>query len=395
MSRRKRSPSLVVVGGGILGSIVGHLAAIAGFETVVYRVGDALRPEADSLRNHGWLQSGLLYAGDRHEVAARMRWSGRRMLRKYGLAPPTARGIFRVANEAAADALLADARSIRLQGQVERLSESENRRILGPFHLPGRPCFSVPDAPFNQAQLLQEVRREGAKDGARYRDVKEPVSLKPVGTGRFILCTPDGELQPDATVVAAGCATSSLLLPLGIRAPLAVYRSPLLNMRADALLQETPLFVDRSTALSAVRHESTSWGGNVLVVGDRTRSLMPPAEPMIRKITRAEEESLLLLLPPDIRPTRDVCRGTAGFKTEGFNDDGESSIEPWIFAPPEWPSLLAAVPGKATMSLATAEAVIRRVTTLEPGLPLPTLDSSWHDPVRMHFDYPDLDERSL
>jgi glycine/D-amino acid oxidase-like deaminating enzyme len=390
----------VVIGGGILGAIVGHQAAKLGLETIIYRLGDLFRPEADSLRNHGWLQSGLLYAHDEPEVAAAMRWSGRLMLREYGLEPPAARGVFRVSNEADAEALLEGAKRLRLSGLVERMSDAEIRRDLGPFYVPNRPCFRVPDAPFDQALLLRRVRRAGVRQRAVFRDVVQPISLRPIGgnKGRFIVVTPDGEHEPDVTVLATGCGTPKILEPLGIAPPLKVVRSPLLNMRAGDLLKDVPLFVDRSSQLATVRHPSVSWGGNVLVVGNRSRPQVPSLGPMPRQITRLEEQKLLELLPPQIRPTAGAYRTTAGFKTESLDNQRESTIKPWVYTPPEWPGLIVAVPGKATMSLATADRVLSTVVELigkrSSKSGLPSLTSSWVDDVRMHFDYPDLDERT-
>ena len=80
----------VIVGGGILGTAVAALASQSGYRVLVLRLGDGGIPRADTLRNQGWLQSGLLYSmrdfsdeAEYRALALRTFFGGREMLREY------------------------------------------------------------------------------------------------------------------------------------------------------------------------------------------------------------------------------------------------------------------------------------------------------------------------
>jgi glycine/D-amino acid oxidase-like deaminating enzyme len=398
LSERDSAPTMAVIGGGIVGAVIAHMAAVAGFRTMLFRRCDLQKPEADTLRNHGWFQSGLLYGRDQPLAADTMRWAGPRLLHEYGIPRPAERGLFRVKTEAEATGLLETARRLDLMSQVDRLTEAEARNLLGPFHRPGLLVFRVPDGPFDQAALLEAIRGECVRAGAVLRDVETAVVLEPRvdEPGRFRVMTEDGPLDPDVTVVATGCMIAEVLRPLGIEPELRVQRSPLLNMAAGNHLEGAPLLVDRHTNLTVLRHRSETWNGGVLVVGSRGR--FEPDDK--RQTSEAEQRELLDLLPEDIRPTlgSDDYRMTAGHKTEGKDKSGKWTVAPWLLTPPQWPGLIAAIPGKATSALAAAIAVMARVAEFVDSSPTgirpwPRLANSWINDVHMHFEYPNLNER--
>ena len=71
------TPDVQILGGGILGVLTALLASERGLRVVLYRLSDRKVPNADSLRNHAWLQSGLHYARSLpKEVVLRMYHSG-------------------------------------------------------------------------------------------------------------------------------------------------------------------------------------------------------------------------------------------------------------------------------------------------------------------------------
>src|SRR5262249_8869769 len=104
-SRRVETCDISVIGGGILGLAVAALAAKANYHVVLFRLSNQGKPRADTLRNQGWLQSGLMYVGrlgaDRRRgrlLANRMYYNGLLMLDALGLPRPgdNDRGILRV-----------------------------------------------------------------------------------------------------------------------------------------------------------------------------------------------------------------------------------------------------------------------------------------------------------
>src|SRR5262249_16782150 len=83
-----------VVGGGILGTAIAALGSAAGYGVLVLRMSDLGVPRADTLRNQGWLQSGVAYhLDDFHseaayaEFATKTYFAGRSMLADCGLLP--------------------------------------------------------------------------------------------------------------------------------------------------------------------------------------------------------------------------------------------------------------------------------------------------------------------
>src|SRR4051794_26861417 len=81
-----REFEFVIVGGGILGTTLAALSSTAGTPPLVLRLEDSGRPRADTLRNQGWLQSGLLYrrsdfvTSDEYRVVAKKTFVGGREL---------------------------------------------------------------------------------------------------------------------------------------------------------------------------------------------------------------------------------------------------------------------------------------------------------------------------
>src|ERR1700733_4286306 len=110
---------LVIVGGGIQGLITAIVAHERGFQDIV--VFDSTVPHdlgPDTLRNHSWLQSGLLYAFDaltssdmplskrKMRAALQMFDSGRQMLERFSVPFPSRKGVFRLPDESQAQVFI-------------------------------------------------------------------------------------------------------------------------------------------------------------------------------------------------------------------------------------------------------------------------------------------------
>src|ERR1700722_15588916 len=137
---------LLVVGGGILGLFLAWLAREEGLHVFVARLSDAQVPHADTLRNQGWLQSGLRYLGrppdDPHAFGRRMRAAGRDLHEKLAFPHPTGHGILRTVDEADANEFEGRARARGLT--VTRLADQDARAELGPLFEPGSPYLATP-----------------------------------------------------------------------------------------------------------------------------------------------------------------------------------------------------------------------------------------------------------
>src|SRR5262245_25854744 len=114
---------------------VAYLAQAEGHRVLLVRLSDRDVPHADTLRNQGWLQSGLRYMHDSDDsrvFARRMRAAGRELHTRLALRPPNGYGILRARNDADAAKYLQ--RGSELRVPIRRLTGEEARGQLGPLY---------------------------------------------------------------------------------------------------------------------------------------------------------------------------------------------------------------------------------------------------------------------
>ena len=86
MSPKNIDADLVILGGGAVGTLVAMLGAERGYRCLVLRLSDKARPEAETLRNQAWLQSGAFFTRIKDEedipsqLSLRLRAQGLRLL---------------------------------------------------------------------------------------------------------------------------------------------------------------------------------------------------------------------------------------------------------------------------------------------------------------------------
>jgi len=366
---------LVIVGGGIQGLITAIVAHEHGFQDIV--VFDSTVPHdlgPDTLRNHSWLQSGLLYAFDaltngdstlsesKMRAALQMSDWGRRMVEKFQVPFPARKGVFRLSDENQAKLFLNGAEQLKIRGTVRRLEGLEPEIACGPFFEPGGVHFEVPDAPFDGALLLRRALQDANQLGIQCIAEKAEVSK---GNGKhFSVQSQTNTFEAVYVVLCAGGALIEMLDRDHLDLPnrLAVYRSCLLRLRrSDAL--GVPLYVEigPGRGLSIAQHLPTVVPPRgCLVIGNRDRRRLTPEEIGQRLVTEPEQKELRRFIPPSVLEGMfgDDVRFTAGHKTEALDENENASVEPWTGKWPNFPSFRAAVPGKATLALYHAERVI-------------------------------------
>jgi glycine/D-amino acid oxidase-like deaminating enzyme len=373
-----------IVGLGGLALAIAHQCATAGFDTTVIGQRDRGGLVADTQRNHGWKQSGLLYEATEEAHVRAMQRSGDSLLSEAGLPNPTLRGVFAIPRtNDARDHLIGIASRLHLLDRIEPLKQGDARRTIGELFRPDRHYFWVPDTSFDAAKLLTQLRQLLIKRGVDFRVVEEPVRLD-VSRGVPTIIAEGVELRFDVTVLAAGAGLPDLLRGLIPDGELSVWRSALLVIEdsRDRSAFDAALFVDRVTDLAVVRHS------NRLVVGSRHRRKVNPCKP--RVVTAEEQEEVLSVLPPRMRRQASKGRWTAGHKTEHVDAAGNPSVKPWMVGPAKLgvPGLFAALPGKLTLAWHAANEVVASI--LEGGLQLTharpaTVGSDWTDQIDTHF----------
>jgi FAD dependent oxidoreductase len=350
---------LAIVGGGILGRVVAYLAGLAGWEDViVFQSGDGTALTADSQRNHSWFQSGLLYGASNPVAAEKMMLSGKNLMRAAAVPEPTDRGIFRTDRRDADDLL---GRSEALRIKVRRMSQDEALDALGPFYVDGFEHFSVPDTVMDEATILQRLQLRAQGFGVSFRVAKITARRS---NGYTFLDVDGRQLQPSRLLLCAGAGNVALLEQLELDSPLHIFQSPLLVMNCGVAMK-VPLLADISKSMSTsgltvVQHGACAEDPiGRCVIGNRGRiEIARQAIPSNRILSKPEQLELLSLVPAALVGCRH--RFTAGWKTEAMNS-GVSSIDPWIGEWAECPDVLAAVPGKATLSYHVARKVIERL----------------------------------
>ena len=411
---RRQEVELAIVGGGIVGIWCALFAAERGIDVALYCLSNREKPHADTMRNHSWLHSGLFYARDIRAVELRGCFDmGMRMFEALGLQKPDERGIFSCADEAAADAFQRDAERLSLGKQVDTLSDRHARASLGPFFRKGSLHFSVPDTYFRESLVLSKAREAAAQAGAALIEVETdtPVTFRPErgAAAGFVLETPTGDVEAGSVIVAAGFGTPALLDQLGVVSPVTVYRSPLMRLGGAADMR-VPLFVDRTSGLSVIRHATAAAPPEeCLVIGDRQRRRVDAGLSSSRTVSAEERQRLFEIVPRAIRPSVSDAsyRMYAGFKTEPPPGDDGRSISPVIVSPAEYPQLWMAIPIKASLGYWTADQVLQKVGFTARGVgrdkgtgapPKPAVqlgfgELAWTDPIMPIYEYQDVDER--
>ena len=389
-----RNFHFVIVGGGILGSALAALAAGAGMEPLVLRRSDVIAPNADTLRNQGWLQSGVMYPISHFEnesayrsFAAKTFFAGRQLLEICGLPIPNSCGLLGVSEAFHVEQLTKKRALLNLsEHEFRELESDEADRILGAYREPLATYYRIPDAPFNEAMVLDHFRREAIAGGAQFVEVDHPVSLARVSGGVKILFDDGREIESPIVVVTAGVGSFGLMQQCGVTLEGTMQRTPLVV--GDAPLDmPAPIMIDLDRGFSAVRHERGGDAGAAVVMGTRAKTLHDGH--IDRVIPHADQQKFLEGVPPVFQSSMATGRYTAGYEVMPQRSAGVSAYEPWI---KEEGPLLFASPGRATVSFMAAQDLFQAV--LQRWLPAQQartthLDLSccaaWDSEIAMHY----------
>ena len=281
MDRRTSNFDFTVVGGGILGTAVAALASAAGYGVLVLRMSDKGVPRADTLRNQGWLQSGVMYhvegfrsEADYAEFATRTFFAGRTMLSDCGLPLSSSPGLICVQREDRVADLVRKVALLKFgRDEFRRLELDEVDNRLQEFADPKSAYFSIPDTPFDEAGVLTHLRRSAVRDGAEFIELTEPVTLERRGDLIRIHCG-GNTLNSPVTLITAGAGSFALVGQLGLALQGELRRTPLLVSSNDGAIP-SPIFIDLDRGFSAVHHPCDGLSHGATVIGTKAR--MQPA----------------------------------------------------------------------------------------------------------------------
>jgi len=395
---------IVVVGGGILGLAIAALASQRGYLVYLLRLSDAEKPSSETLRNQGWLRSGLLdikrSGADRHRsrhLARQMSAAGRRLLVDLGLPLPgdSEHGVVRLRDENEARLLEEDAHFLRMSG-VDRLDPIFMKKRLGDIYEDGI-FYSIPDSPFPEATVLTKLRDIAAAQGAQILQTSKPAHLvidnkSESGVRVDFQLGSERQILSKATICAAGAGNLPLLEGLEIDSEMMLRQTPLFVLH-DTSLTDVPIYADLARGFSFVRHppEGSALPNGALVIGTRVHQDNVPFVPYNeRKIREEDRKQFVACLPPILQDR--ILNGsfTAGVEVIPAKKLGLQHIEPWVDWVEGVPALLKVTPGRATMGMLVAHQVL---TELEQRIGPPEKRryarsrsrSTWDDEIFMHY----------
>lgn len=381
----------VIVGGGMLGTVIAAQASQLGYRVLVLRQGDNAVPRADTLRNQGWLQSGLCYPlrafdneSEYRTVAGDTFRRGRELLVSCGLPLPTGRGVARVSGKGRTE-LQFKADLLRMgESDFRRLESDEARRIVGALYEGDSEYFLLPDTPFDEAAVLQHFRALAQEHGARFVEFDAPVTFERHGVVVRIR-SGDLLLESPLTLVAAGAGSLELMRQVGVD-PLATLRRTPLLVHSGGQGLECSIFVDHVRKFSIVRHTGGATREGAVVVGTNVRTRQAPfVRPEERRIPTEEVASFERQLPHPLQPLVRTGRFTAGYELIPVE---KTEYEVWV---QDYGNVVLASPGRATLALGARDVVLplmlrklaetrRAFRLLEAGA-----HRGWTGRISMHF----------
>lgn len=396
MSNDQTSYDFAIIGGGILGVAVAALASAMGYSPVVFRLKDGEIPRADTLRNQAWLQSGVMYPLNKfsdvkeYQIFAKQTLlAGRNMLRDSGLIIPTGSGIVSIKDPLRIEELRTKAKLLELsQDHFRQLETDEAKAKLEDFYDEEMNYFHIPDAPFDEAGVLDYLRKEAMNEGAKFIQVTEPVEVE--RKGENIKIKFDGNvIETPVLLIAAGTGSFSLLEHLGERLNGYLRRTPLWVGTSRPGLPASVL-VDYEYGFSAVQHQydEGSLEGNPVVIGTRARLKYAPSVSVDgRSIPLSEQSELQGYLPQVLKDRISSARYTAGYEVIPNVEVKLSEYQPWI---EDFGNVLFASPGRATVAQPAAyevmEKLISKLASSSTKIQLPSKSlGGWNDLISMHY----------
>lgn len=390
-----RDFSFVIVGGGILGSALAALAVSNGFEPLVIRRPDTISPHADTLRNQGWLQSGIMYPISHFAdesayrvFADRTFFAGRDLLKMCRLPVSESGGLLGVSGAHHLEQLARKRALLKFsENEFHQLAMHDAKMIMGEHYEPDTAYYRIPDGPFDEAAVVAHFRDSATlKDQAVFLEVDDGVRLQQGAESVKVLFGDGYEIESPTVVVTAGVGSFELMAQCGValngnlqRTPLAVGDAPF-DMPA-------PIMVDLGRGFSAVRHHRGNALAAAVVMGTRAKDRhdWPPE----RTVPLKAQAEFANGVPPAFQASMMGARYTAGYEVMPAPETGINAYQPWL--QPAGP-LIFASPGRATVSFLAAEDLMtlvhRRLKQVGYGR-TSRVDisdcSAWDCPIAMHY----------
>ncbi len=385
-------------------------AAERGLRCLVLRLSDRLEPEAETLRNQAWLQSGAMFTRLTGESAPsllslKLRAQGQRLVSELNLPHPTDRGLARFpeGQDDEIEEFIEAARELGLGASVRRLDSLDARERTGVFHRDGTVCVEVPDAPFDEAGMLVTARARASAAGAHFAEIAEPVRIEPgedIQSWRLII---DGEkYTAPRLVLAAGIGNLDLLDALGVDHQLIVKSTPLLVIPKSEGMK-APILIDRSQKLAVACHQRQFRPPHgCLVAGVYVGTEIPSSRLRERVIPESDWSQIYQVLPARLQDFEgNGHRFTCGHEVMRTGHGRVRKEDLIVERVEPYRNVVLTLPGRATLAYRAAELALDLFDFgqhSEEMRPKPAFDLglAWAGSVHMHHDqkYDHLDDRA-
>ena len=347
----------VILGGGILGTTLAALAARAGRKVLVLRMSDETAPRADTLRNQGWLQSGLMYdprlyvSPDDFRVAITSAfYNGPRLLRMCGMQRSKEQGILQAFSQERIDRIRETASLLKLNDrQFREIGFDEARDMLGEQAERDATFFAIPDTPFDEAGVMEELRTQAWAHGAVFWELDSPAEVAEFDGNLQIYC--DGEtLVSPLTFVAAGAGILRIFEKISDAPNPFTLRFTPLMVHYVSSQHTAPVYVNVDKGFSSVRHRLKGNDECGFVTGTRENHIDVQRDPnRSRQISPDEIASFKNNLSEQLILELAGARITGGCE---LISDGIPLVEPWL---KDMGNVVFGSPGRATVALRVAE----------------------------------------
>ena len=410
MVARKLDFDCVVLGGGAVGTLTAMLAAERGRRCLVIRLSDRLEPEAETLRNQAWLQSGAMFSRLPGEsvpstLSLKLRAQGQRLISELNLARVTERGLARFpeSQDDEIESFIEAARELGMGASVRRLNPKDARERTGVLHREGTICVEVPDAPFDEAGMLVTARARVSAAGVHFAEVSEPVRVEPGKDAQSWRLIIEGDkYTAPRLVLAAGIGNLDCLDALGVDHQLIVKSTPLLVIPHSEGIK-APILIDRSQKLAVACHQRRFRPPHgCLVAGVYVGTEIPSSRLRDRAIPESDWSQIYQVLPARLQASRgNGHRFTCGHEVMRTGDRRVRKEDLIVERIEAYRGVVLALPGRATLAYHAAERALGLLDLDERSVgirPIPAFDlgEAWTGSVHMHHEqrYDHLDDRA-
>jgi glycine/D-amino acid oxidase-like deaminating enzyme len=391
---------VAIVGGGILGTLVA--ARMRDLPTrlrvICLRRRDAERPNAESLRNQGWSQSGLRYQTI-DKVTAELMWTSRGELHDWlGVQQSDVTGVTQM-SAADEEGFVARIERSPWEAKVRKLDKDEAKQLVGNFWDEEGVCFAVPEHHLDISRLMTSARARARTAGVEFREVDAvEIDERSLGTSSIRLLADQNEVEAGVVVFTAGCGNLPFLHLLKSPQRYQLRQTPLLVVMGPPITR-TPVFYDSKNGISVISHDPCrTISKGCMIIGTKfsePRNIMQYDDADKRIISREEANQILEQAEryiPELGFSRYSYRFTAGW--EPIPPDLNHFKPQVFFANEEHRHIIFAFSGRATLSAFVSEEVVKKIkyaVRLQNNKAVELVDLSligtpWVQKIQMHYE---------